>query len=473
MKLLWYHYNRKDEIPPVDPAAQTIFDQGIQVGLLAQRLFPGSIKLERNVSPQKHAEQSTIALSSRKPLFEAGFIAGNAYALADILNPADGNAWDLIEVKSSTKVKDEYYPDVAFQKHVYEGAGLKIRRCYLMHINNQYVRKGDLDPARLFTTVDITDSVKQLQPSIPEAIERMLAVIGQGKMPDIKIGPHCDDPHECSLKEICWKFVPEQDSVFILSRDKKLAFSLWDRKILMITDIPDGTRLTDNQRIQVNVHRSGTPYIDSAAVKQFLDGLEYPLYFLDFETIDPAIPLFDSSRPFEKIVFQYSLFIIAKEGDAPQHHAFLSKSRNDPRPEVLKQLSGLLGQKGSIVAYNASFEMGALKGACEASPSYQGWLDNLKSRFIDLYVPFRSFGYYHPDQQGSASIKAVLPALTGKAYAGLDITDGAMASREYFRVTFADNVPAEDRERIYAGLEKYCDLDTQGMMDIVKKLSNI
>lgn len=469
-KLLWYGYNRKDEIPPVDPSTQAIFEQGTQVGLLAQQLFPGGIRLERNTSPHKHAEQSTNALSSRKPLFEAGFISSNGYALVDILNPVPGNAWDLIEVKSTTEVKDEHYPDVAFQKHVYEGAGLKIHRCYLMHINNQYVRQGAIDPAQLFTTVDITDSVKELQASIPGAIEKMLAVIGQGKVPDIKIGPYCDEPHECPLKETCWEFVPEKDSVFVLSRGKKLAFSLLDRNILTITDIPDGTKLTDNHRIQLDAHQSGIPYVNSAAVRQFLDGLEYPLYFLDFETIGPAIPLFDSSRPYEQIVFQYSLFVVSKKGDAPQHHAFLSKGGHDPRLEVLKQLSGLLGQKGSVVAYNASFEMGALKGACEAFPQYQGWLDKIKPRFVDLYVPFRSFNYYHPGQQGSASIKAVLPALTGKAYAGLDITDGAMASREYFRVTFSDNVPMEERQRVYTGLEKYCDLDTQGMIDIVGKL---
>ncbi len=472
-KLLWYCYNRKEEIPPVDPATQAIFDQGTQVGLLAQQLFPGGIKLERNASPQKHAKQSISALSARKPLFEAGFIAGNGYALADILNPVQDGAWDLIEVKSSTEVKDEHYPDVAFQKHVYEGAGLKIRRCHLMHINNQYVRQGSIDPAQLFTTVDITDSVEREQPSITEAVEKMLAVIGQGKAPDIKIGPQCDEPHECSLKEVCWKFVPEEDSVFVLSRGKKLAFSLLDRNILMLTAIPAGTKLTDNQRIQVGVHQSGTPYVDRAAVKQFLDGLGYPLYFLDFETIDPTIPLFDSSRPFEKIVFQYSLFVVQKRGATPRHHAFLFKGKTDPREEILKQLKGLLGEKGSIVAYNASFEVGALKGACGVFPQYQGWVDDLKARFVDLYVPFRSFDYYHPDQQGSASIKAVLPALTGKAYAGLDITDGAMASREYFRVTFSDHVPEEERQRIYAGLEKYCDLDTQGMMDIVEKLGDI
>lgn len=472
-KLLWYEYNRREEIPPVDSATQAIFDQGTLVGLLAQELYPNGIKLGRDANPQKHAEQSLKAISLRKPVFEAGLVYENTYALADILNPVDGNRWDLIEVKSSAEVKEEYYHDVAFQKYVYKSAGIKIRKCFLLHINNQYIRHGAINPEELFSKADITEQVEGLKSLVPQRVEGMLKVISQKDVPDIKIGPYCSAPYGCVLQGICWKFLPEKDSVFVLYRGKKLAFSLLDKKIQTLADVPLNTRLTDIQMIQLKVHRTGKPHVDKEALRQFMNGLRYPLYFLDFETISPAVPLFDLSSPYERIPFQFSLFILPKEGVKPEHHAFLSKRKDDPRLKLLKRLKDLLGNTGSIVAYNAPFEIGALKSSCEAFTEYQGWFDGIQPRFVDLLVPFRQFYYYHPDQQGSASIKAVLPALTGKGYEGLEITDGGMASLEYARVTFGDVISQDECRRVYASLEKYCDLDTQGMIKILKNLGDL
>lgn len=472
-KLLWYLYNQKDEIPPVDSATQAIFDQGTLVGLLAQELYPDGIKLERDPNPEKHAEQSLKAISLHRPVFEAGLIYENTYALADILNPVDANKWDLIEVKSSTEVKEENYYDVAFQKYVYESAGLKIRKCYLLHINNQYIRHGAINPKEFFSKTDITDQVEGRKSLVPQRVGGMLKIISQKDVPDIKIGPYCSAPYECVLQGICWKFLPEKDSVFVLYRGKKLAFSLLDKKIQTLTDVPLNTKLTDNQMVQLKVHRTGKPHVDKGALRQFMSGLHYPFYFLDFETISLAVPLFDLSRPYERIPFQFSLFVLPKEGVKPEHYTFLSKSKNDPRLELLKRLKDLLGSTGSIVAYNAPFEIGTLKDACGAFPEYQSWFDGIQPRFVDLLVPFRQFDYYHPTQQGSASIKVVLPALTGKSYKGLDIAEGGMASLEYARVTFGDNISQEECQRVYASLEKYCDLDTQGMIDILIKLKEL
>ena len=233
-KLLWFAYNQKEKIPPIDSVTHAIFAQGIQIGTIAHQLFANGFKLTRNPTPSLHMEQSVEALKTIKPLFEPGFIFGNTYALADILNPVDEDVWDLIEVKSSTQVKDEYYEDVAFQKYVYEGAGIKINRCYLWHIDNQYVRHGDLNPSELFAKVDISEQVLELQSTLTNKIENMLAVISNSEIPDIKIGEQCDAPYECGLKYICWDFLPQKDSVFSLTRGKKLAFSLLDSNVVDI-----------------------------------------------------------------------------------------------------------------------------------------------------------------------------------------------------------------------------------------------
>ncbi|MBL7070543.1 MAG: DUF2779 domain-containing protein [Candidatus Omnitrophica bacterium] len=472
-KLLWYEYNRKEDLPEIDAATQAIMDQGTRVGELAHSLYPGGVKLERDYMPDKQAEKSLKAAKLRKPLFEAGFVYNRAYALADILNPVGKDAWDLIEVKSSTSVKDEYYHDVAFQKYTYEGAGLKIRKCYLMYINNQYVRKGKIDPNKLFATEDVTKHADEVIPEIEGAIADMFEAIGRTDAPRIKVGPHCDKPYPCPLEDICWDFLPPKDDIFCLYSGTKKAYELLERGALRITDINADVSLSYKQNIQVSSHRSCTPHVDKKEIKAFLNTLGYPLYFLDFETLNPAIPAYDNSRPYEAIPFQYSLYIVKDEGAEPEHRSYLAPGDKDPRPEILKQLKTLLGKSGSVVAYNATFEKTTLRHASEAYPEYQGWVSLLEERVVDLLTPFRGFFYYHPDQAGSASLKNVLPAMTKSKYDNMQIADGNMASTEYCRVTFGKNIDEKEWQCVRAALEKYCDLDTKGMIEIVRELEKV
>ena len=472
-KLLWYLYNRKEDIPEVDAATQALMDQGKMVGELAQALFPGGIVLQRDYMPDKQAERSLEAAKLRKPLFEAGFVFKQAYALADILNPVGKDAWDLIEVKSTGRVKDEHFRDVAFQKYAYEGAGIKIRKCYLMYINNQYVRNGEIDPEELFAKEDITKQCDELVPEIEENLADMLEVMQRQDAPIVKVGPHCDEPYPCPLEDICWDFLPPKDDVFCLYSGTKKAYQLLERGILRITDIKADITLSYRQNIQVSCHRSCTPHIDKKGIRSFLDTLKYPLYFLDFETINPAIPAYDNTRPFEAVPFQYSLHIVKTKGAKPECRSYLAPGNKDPRPEILKQLKALLGKSGSIIAYSASFEKTTLRHASEAYPEYQGWVSLLEERIIDLLTPFRGFLYYHPDQAGSASLKNVLPVMTKSSYDNMEITDGSTASNEYCRVTFSKNIDEKERQHVCAALEKYCDLDTKGMIEILEKLEKV
>ena len=279
-KLLWYEYNRKEDFPEVDATTQAIMDQGKVVGELAQTLFPGGIILQRDPAPDKQAEKSLEAAKLRKPLFEAGFVYKQAYALADILNPVAKDVWDLVEVKSSSGVKEEHYSDVAFQKYVYEGAGLKIRKCYLMYINNQYVRKGKIEPKKLFATEDVTKQCDELIPEIEQNIADMLGVINKKGTPQVKVGPHCSSPYSCPLEDICWGFLPAKDDVFCLYSGKKKAYELMEQGILRITDIKGSVSLSYKQSIQVACHKNGTPHVDKKAIRDFLEALQYPLYLL-------------------------------------------------------------------------------------------------------------------------------------------------------------------------------------------------
>lgn len=468
-KLLWYEYNRKDDVPPTDPITQFVFDQGKEVGRLAQRMFPKGIALERDPFPERHRDQSAEALAQNKPVFEAGFIYKKTYALVDILAPVGVDKWDLIEVKSSTKAKAEYFYDIAFQKYVLEGTGIKLRKCILIYINSDYIKNGAIEPDEFFIKKDITVEAEELISAVEHGVEKMLGIIAQKDMPVVSIGPHCSAPYECSLGNICWEFLPK-DHVFILYRGNKLAFELYGDGILSLRDLSDYPDLSPTHRIQVNAHKSGLPYVDKKAIQVFLKELCYPLYFLDFETIAPAIPVYDGTHPYENIPFQYSLNVIEKEGEAQKHYSYLAPGICDPRPEILKQLKSLLKAKGSIIAYNAVFEKNVLEAASEVYSDYARWYSDIEERFVDLLVPFRSFSYYHPRQEGSASLKNVLPALTKHDYKDLEIADGQTASHEYYRVTFGKDIDEKKRQSVRAALEKYCDLDTKGMIDIVAAL---
>lgn len=467
-KLLWYEYNKTEAVPKPDAVTQAIFDQGTRVGEIAQKLYPNGIKIEREQMPEKTHAKSLEAIKLRQPLFESGLIYGRAYALPDILVPAEGGAWDLIEVKSGAEVKEEHCMDVAFQKYVYSGAGLNIQRCYLMHINTEYVRKGEIEPKKLLTKEEITEEIKPYLSGIKSSIDELLNIISD-KEPKVKIGPQCSKPYVCPLKEHCWGFLPEGD-IFQLRGKKERLYELLDQGILKVADIPMEDWLSEKQLIQVNSHRTGKAHVDREGINDFLAGLKYPLYFLDFETLSAAIPAYDLTHPFEAIPFQFSLHIISKEGTKPVHHGYLAPGDVDPRPEVLARLKKLLGEAGTIVAYSMSFELTCLKDAAEAYPEYRSWFEKLQKRFVDLLALFRSFYYYHPAQEGSASIKNVLPAMTERSYEGMEIADGGTASLEYERVTFGSNIEEKDRQRVRQALKEYCKLDTQAMIDVYEAL---
>jgi len=463
---LWIALNAKDQIPEPDAATQHAFDQGNKIGELATKWFPEGIDLSKE-GFKPNLEKTKEAITTRKPIFEAGFLKENLFSRIDILNPVN-NEWDIIEVKSSTKVKEEHYHDVSFQKLCAEKAGLKIRKCFLMHINNEYVKEGEINPKQLLIQEDITEEVIKASNGIEERISTMFKTIALKEMPDITIGKHCLKPYECPITQDCWKFLPKEN-IFKLYRGGDKAWKLFEEGIYKIEDIPDEFKLTDKQQLQRDCAKTGKTHIQKEAIKHFLSSLKYPLYYLDFETINPAIPLFDGTKPYQQIPFQYSLHVVQEDGKR-EHFGFLAEGTDDPRDKFAKELKKVLGDNGDIIVYNQSFEISRLKEIAEAFPSFNDWVQNVLTRIVDLLVPFRNFSYYNPQQEGSASIKKVLPAVTGKGYSELEINNGASASMEYERVTYGE---ASDREKVRANLIKYCTLDTEGMVWIVEELGKL
>lgn len=498
-KYLWTLINEPEKIPPYDEVAMFRFQQGHEVGELAKSLFPGGIEMENGINIEaelamakrltgleepagnsvSHASESQ---DRRLPLFEPAFSYKNSFARADILEPFTGNLWNIIEVKSATSVKDINLHDLAFQKYCYEGAGLKINRCYLMHLNKDYIRQGPINPGQLFIKEDVSSSVDMLKGDVEKNISIMLDAVNSKVCPHKDISRNCFEPYDCQLRSLCWSHLPK-NSVFELYRAKNLASDFYNKGIIWIKDIENISLLDHIQLKQYSSVIKGCPVVEKDKIRLFLDKLKYPLYFLDFETFSTAVPLFDGLRPYQAIPFQFSCHKLDSREDNPQNHYCLAENDgSDPRPGFLESLKSVLGYNkiknndypsGSILVYYESFEKNILRGLADTYPEHSWWIEDAISRIQDLYEPFGKFYYYSCTQKGSASLKNVLPALTGITYDDMAIKNGQEASLKYLDIAFVKKETTGDKEsveKIKKDLLDYCELDTEGMIHILRKL---
>jgi len=467
LKYLWFLFNDPSKVPEPDDRTQYLFDQGHMVGELAKKLFPDGISIPaENFSA--NLSRTKELLSKGKTLFEAGFMAEGLFSRVDILQPAGPGSWDIIEVKSTTGIKDENLHDIAFQRYCLEKAGLKINKCSLAYINNKYVKNGDIDPAAFFTVEDITKEAVNACDGIENRIREMVETIAGSECPEVPVSSFCSSPYACPVT-VCWEEMPD-NNIFSLYRGGKKCFELYYAGVHHLRQIPDDYKLNASQKIQKSCDISGKPHIDKKAIAEFLAAIKPPVHYLDFETYAPAVPIFDGTRPYQKIPFQFSLHIL-NDGKI-SHYGYLAAGSGDPRPQFLTELKNTIEKTGNIITYNQSFEESVLRELETAFPEYTGWVDDVCGRMADLLQPFRSFSCYYPAQNGSASIKSVLPALTGNSYEGMAIADGDTASRMYTAVTFGEASEYE-RNKVRADLEKYCGQDTEGMVWIIDKLKSL
>lgn len=463
---LWMKYRDKENIPPHPPGVLRRFEQGTLVGNLAKKLFPEGIDInaqDYTLNLQKTKE----LLPKQKILFEAALQVENLYGRADILVPVGKDQWDIIEVKSSTKVdKNAHYPDLAFQRYVYEKAGLKIRKCFLMHLNNEYVRNGEIDFKKLFVQEDLTEEIDKIMVEVPENIAFLWDIVNSLTFPNTVEKNYCTVPKECLVKKECWGFLPEHH-VFHLYNGRKNR-KLFDEGIHALADVPEDKLSNAQQVIQLNCAKNGKVHVDTEKIKEFLATLDKVECHLDFETCSFAVPEFQGTRPYQRLPFQFSLHVIRK--GKKEHFEFLHDSKDDPRPAFLAALKEMLPHEGSVVVYSQGFESSVLRELARDFPEYASWVNGVLKRIVDLRVPFSNFWYYNPVQHGSASIKKVLPALVGKSYEGMAIADGDCASIAYLDMNFG-KMTAEKKAQTRKDLLKYCELDTEAMVWIVEELN--
>lgn len=463
-----YHYDEMDELSEMQ---KTIFQRGTDVGELAQQLFPKGILATEGKPPDyKKGLMKTNELIARdiKTIYEAAFQFNEVLAIADIIT-RDKDKWNIYEVKSSTSISDTYLYDAALQYYVLSNAGLNINDFSIIYINNQYIREGDLDLKELFNTESVLEFILPLQDFIVENVERLKKVISNKTMPQIDIGEHCYKPYKCGFFNYCRKHIPENSIFDFSGMHLKKKYELYNEGIIKLEDVPDDYPLNKNNGLQLEVYKSGKPVIDKDAIANFLSDLNYPLYFMDFESFQPAVPLYDNSKPYQQIPFQYSIHYKKDKNSELEHFEFLADPAEDPRPKFIENLLKITETAGDILVYNKSFENTRLKEIAKDFPEYAKQIEERISRIKDLMIPFQRKYYYTPEMKGSYSIKYVLPALVPElSYENLEINEGGLASIAFETLQTETDLMkiAETRNQLL----EYCKLDTLAMVEIYNKL---
>lgn len=471
LKALWLTKNPPDYPLPEKPDLQAKFKLGTEVGILAQQLFPGGIEVpyEGLSFPEQLLRTRQLIESGADVIYEASFSFSAIFVKVDIL-VRDGDAWQIHEVKMGTAVKDVNLNDVAVQHYVLNGCGLSVSKCFLVHIDNSYVRRGAVEVDKLFASEDITFQVLVRLQGMPEIVAELRTTLRDGHEPVFDIGPHCNDPYECDYIPYCWRHIPE-DSIFDLRGNGVKKFDLYQRGILRLADLPL-EELNQAQRQQVETTLDRQDATNPGQVVAFLDTLWYPLCHLDFETFNTPIPKFDGTRPYQQVPFQFSLHIQQHPGAEPQHFEFLAAQQGDPRRELTERLLAVIPAHACILTYNQTFEKGVLRELAGLFPDLAEAIEARLPNVRDLMVPFRRRDVYRWQMRGSFSIKEVLPAMVPElSYAELEIADGMAAMRAYHEMCALEN--AVELAELRRAMLAYCRLDTLAMVRILAELIKI
>ncbi len=452
--------------------AEGIMYQGQGVGDLARDAFPGGVLVSHDHEHLDDALQMTKELvinPSVPAIFEATFEFGRVLVRVDALQRIASNKFRLLEVKSSTGMKDHYAYDIGIQKYVVSGAGLDIQAACLMHLNREYVfAGGEYELSRLFSKEEITTEIEIAPTEIAKRVQTQLKVLEATEPPNVTPGAQCADPFPCEFFDHCNPPIPPDHVSNLPGIRAARVAGLVAEGILSIHDIPDDYPLSERQRTACNAVKDGTAWI-GPDLEDDLSQLRYPLCFMDFETVYPALPRFAGMRSYDHIPFQWSVHRQESPSAQLEHYEFLAENDQDPRRAFVESLCRAVEGAATIVVYNQSFESGRLSDLARWLPEYAATLGEIQMRLFDL-LPMIRRNVYHPDFAGSYSLKKVLPALLPQMnYAGMQVADGGEAGIAWQRMIALGPADAE-RQRLRSALLEYCGQDTLALVKLVENL---
>lgn len=474
-KMLWLKKHRP-ELFDDSAMNQAVLETGLAVGDLAMGLFGNYQEVPYGDLTEMIAITERLLAEGVENIAEASFSYDGLFCSVDILRVLQGKTVELYEVKSSTSLHDIYYHDVAYQMYVLEQLGFSVEKACLVHLDRSYVRGKELELDKLFSIADLTDDVRAMQEDVAARTGALKECILNPDEPEDDIGPQCFDPYDCGFWHHCTERLPVPNVFDVAGMQKRTKFKYYSQRIISFEELKNFARLNAGQLLQITHELEMLPeHIERDSIREFLDGLSYPLFFLDFESFQPAIPLYENSSPYDQIVFQYSLHIIESEGEPLQHKEYLAWPGEDPRRKLAEQLCRDIPRGVCTLAYNMAFEKTRIRELAGLYPDLADHLMDIHDRICDLIIPFQRKQYYTRAMQGSYSIKYVLPALFPDDpelnYHNLEgVHNGTEASAAFAAM---ENMPEDELFVCRENLLKYCGLDTLAMVKVWEKLKTL
>lgn len=477
-KITWLSKYKPEE-QVVDESAMARFESGSEVGDLAMGYFGDFVEVteytDKKLDLAKMIEKTKAEMAKNTPVIcEASFNFGGLYCAVDILRCGNGG-WSIYEVKSSTHDdKEVYMLDIAYQKYVLEKCGVNVTGTYLMTIDNTYIFDGTLDIHKLFKVTDVSERVAELLPDVEPNLARAEKILADRSEPDTGIGLQCSDPYDCAFWNYCTRNIPKPNVFDLYNIRNKKALKLYDSGIYTF-DALANEKSIDNVIMKMQIDHllnNKETYVDKMNLRAFLDTLTYPLYFLDFESVQPVVPKYVGTKPYAQVPFQYSLHIIEREGGELIHKEFLAETGTDPLRPIAEALCRDIPMNVTVIVYNKSFECTRLKELAGYFSDLSEHLLNIRDNIKDLLVPFANGWYYNKRMGGSFSIKSVLPALfpddPSLDYHNLNgIHNGGEAMNAFPAM---ENMSPEEVAETRENLLRYCELDTFAMVKVWEKL---
>jgi len=461
-KRLWLEQYRP-ELAQSDEGIEARLEAGHRVGEVARGLFPGGLLVEGESMEERLRKTGELLRGQSGPLFEAAFRHERVRVMADILLPEAGG-FRLLEVKSATSVKEYYKADIAIQAWVLQGAGLKLSGVELAVINSGFVYPGRGDYRGLFVHEDMSRVVQELLPEVPGWAAKGLAVLASAEEPAGTPGDQCGTPFDCPFQAYCDPVTTDYP-VECLPRIGDKSKTLRAQGLNDIRDLPDSIPLSAAQSRVREVTKSGRAVLEAEA-GDIINGLAWPRWYMDFETIAFAVPEWAGTRPYQQIPFQWSCHVEEAEG-ALRNSGFLADDDVDPRRAFAESLIAALAGFGPVLVYNSAFEKRILNETAEILPDLAGPLKEISERVFDL-LPVARAHYYHPDMLGSWSLKSVLPTVAPElTYEGLSVRHGEEAQATFLEMLKAPHGSPE-REALRQGLREYCERDTYALVVLAR-----
>ena len=473
---IWLKKHEKYKLPPIDEDTQAMFDAGFLFESYAEKMFPGATKLGFNTYYEylSLAKRTAEAINrGDKYIVQAKFETAEIACICDIIVNIGDNVFDLYEIKSSTSVKPEHKLDLAFQKETITNAGYKINNMFVIHVDTEYIRNGNIETNKLCKIVNVTDEVNELENFTKENIQKAIEIINQKECPDIS-------PRHAGLNSYndwlaIYKTLAEIDEYSIYDLCASNAEKIGDLESLNIkylNEIPEEFVLNEKQMRQVMATKKDEILIDKIKIAEFLSDIKFPLYFLDYETLSSVVPYFDGIGPYEQLPFQYSLHVLESPDSELKHYHYLHDNKENPVVPLTESLKSHIDDNGTILVWFEGFEKNRNKLMGKMFPEYEKFYEDINERVIDLMRPFADGAYVHKDFLGSASIKKVLPILVPElSYNELNIHAGGAAQRLWMDAILYDKNNKKDE--ILQDLLKYCELDTLAMVRIYQFLNKI